>query len=190
MFVGHAGLALLARARRTGPSFWVLLAAAFGPDWLELPFRLARVPFGRVLLLTHSLLATVACAVVGAVAYGVARHDRTGALLVAAAWLSHWPADLLTGLKPTWPGGPSLGISLYAHPGLDLLVEVGIAIAAWAVYAQRHRPMRGVLLGVPTLLVALQVAFANQGRLGGSWKQELLQGVVARVRARLDSASG
>jgi hypothetical protein len=115
MFVGHAGLALLARARRTGPSFWVLLAAAWGP---------------------------------------------------------------------------SLGISLYAHPGLDLLVEVGIAIAAWAVYAQRHRPTRGVLLGVPTLLVALQVAFANEGRLGGSWKHELLQGVVARVRARLDSASG
>jgi hypothetical protein len=190
MFVGHAGLALLARARRTNPSFWVLLAAAFGPDWLELPFRLARAPYGRVVMLTHSLLATVVCAALAAAAYAAARRDRAGAMLVAAAWLSHWPADLLTGVKPTWPGGPSLGVSLYAHTGLDMLVEVGIALAAWVVYAQRHRPARGTALGVPALLVALQVAFANQGRLGGSWKQEVLQGVVARVRARLDSASG
>lgn len=190
MFVGHVGLALLARARRTGPSFWVLLAAALGPDWLELPFRLAHVAPGRVLMLTHSLLATVVCAALAAASYGIARRDRTGAMLVAAVWLSHWPADLLTGVKPTWPGGPSLGISLYARPELDLLIEIGIALAAWTVYALRCRPARGVMLGVPALLMALQVAFAHQHRLGGAWKQVLLQGVVARVRARLDSVSG
>ena len=63
-------------------------------------------------------------------------------------------------------------------------------MTAWAVYALRHRPARGPVLGAPALLAALQLAFAHPDRLGGAWTQERLQGVVARVWARLDSVSG
>ncbi len=44
-------------------------------------------------------------------------------------------SDFITGYKPTWPGGPTVGLGVYAHP--------------WWDFAGRVGGDRGVLAGVP-----------------------------------------
>ena len=58
MFVGHAGCALLAAGGRARPPLVVLLLAAYGPDWLELPWRLAGSSDAHIALASHSLVST------------------------------------------------------------------------------------------------------------------------------------
>jgi hypothetical protein len=183
MFVGHAGLALLAGSRRASPPLPVLLAAAYGPDWLELGPRLLSWAPARVAVVTHSLAATVVAGVLAALAWWLVRRDRTGAVLVALAWWSHWPADFATAVKPTWPGGPRVGLGLYSHGAADLLLESALVLAGWLAWRRWRRPSRLRAVATPALLILLQLAFVNQERLAlGDWKNRALEGIVDGVR--------
>jgi len=82
-----------------------------------------------------------------------------------AVWLtyaSHWPADFITGLKPTWPGGPIVGLNVYSRPGLDFGIESVVVALCWIAY-RRSLPAvarkRVVGLLVPVGLIAMQIAF-------------------------------
>src|ERR1044071_6189996 len=117
MFVGHAALALGVKAVRKRPPVLLPLGVAFGPDIVEAAFAAAG-HHNRVL--SHSLVAVGLGALLASLAYArVAKAPLPDALAVAGLWISHWPADVITSVKPTWPGGPDVGLNLYTVPVLD-----------------------------------------------------------------------
>src|SRR4051794_33647705 len=113
MVAGHTALALLAKRARPSVPLVVLLAAAYGCDVLEITFDVLHRTNRE---LSHSLVSVVIVASVAAIAYWLARRDGAGALAVWLTYASHWPADFITGVKPTWPGGPDVGLYLYSKP--------------------------------------------------------------------------
>ena len=85
------------------------------------------------------------------------------AAALALTYASHWPADYVTGLKPTWPGGPQVGLLLYRHSAADAVVESLVIVACWLVYVRSLPPARRrgpAALLLPVGLIALQIAFA------------------------------
>ena len=186
MFTGHLALALLARASAPGVRSRValpaLVAAAYAPDWLELPFRMAAWPRPLIALWTHSLLSVCLGAALAAAAWWVFRRDGRGAALIGATYASHWPADLLTGThKPTWPNGPTFGLNLYQHSAVDLALEAGLLLLAWALFTRRLSVAPLVRVAAPATLLVLQAAFSYQRQLPfGDWKSRVF-GTMAGV---------
>ena len=182
MFVGHAGLAFLAAGRRSGPPLAVLLLAAYGPDWLKLPAYVAFWDHERVAFVTHSIVAVLLAGALAGGAWWMFTRERSHALLVALAWWSHWPADFATALKPTWPGGPSVGLQLYAHPAADLLIETIVLLVGWAALVRRRRPARTATILAPAALFLVQLAFVNQDQFPvGSWRAGV-KGIIVALR--------
>lgn len=168
MYVGHVGIALALRAQRSAPPLWILVLAAQGPDWGDAVLgALHRHPDPSAG--PHSLPMVAAGALVAAVIAFVAMRrqydERAGvaAGLAAAAYLSHWIADLVTGIKPTWPGGPVFGLALYGHALRDFVVEAIVACFGWwlwrstlgRVREERRAALAWAMLGT---LLTLQLA--------------------------------
>jgi len=89
-------------------------------------------------------------------------RQRGDALAVWLLYLSHWAADFITGSKPTWPGGPTVGLGLYGHPVWDCVVECAVIVVAWFAYRRSFGPAIRRRIGValvPLGLIALQVGF-------------------------------
>lgn len=112
-------------------------------------------------MLSHSFAAAGLLAALAIVAYASNTRDLVSALVVAGVVVSHVLLDWVTGYKPTWPGGPMIGLGLYGRPALNLLVE-GLVILAGVMLYRRSLPRRtrgwvdvGVMLGA---LVAMQTA--------------------------------
>jgi len=132
VFVGHAALALLVKTRRPQIATALLIPVAFGPDWIQWAFQFFDMNNRE---LSHSLPAVFGYAIVAAVAYRLwGRASVRDAAAVAVLWISHWPADFITGRKPTWPGGPSVGLLLYEHPFADIAVECLLTVLCWMAY--------------------------------------------------------
>jgi membrane-bound metal-dependent hydrolase YbcI (DUF457 family) len=140
MYIGHVGAALAAKRVRRSIGLLVLLVATYTPDWVDAGLCAAGVYNSREML-SHSIPAVLLFALVGFVAYAVATRDWTGGLVIAAVILSHLLLDWITGYKPTWPGGPMIGLQLYDHPLADFLAE-GIVIFAGALLYGRTLPAR------------------------------------------------
>ena len=161
MFVGHAALALFAKTRRPRIAVALLVPVAFGPDWVQWVLEL----FNRNNReLSHSLPAVFAYALAAAVAYRVvARAPLADAATVALLWTSHWPADFITGTKPTWPGGPNVGLLLYEHPFSDIAVESAMTVLCWLAYRAMlpaERRNAGIVWTMLAGLIAMQCAFS------------------------------
>src|SRR3982750_909748 len=126
MYIGHVGAALAAKRVRRTPGLLVLLVATYAPDWVDtgLCFAGAYNPRG---MLSHSMPAVALLALIAFAAYGLATRDWRAAGVVGAVIVSHILLDWITGYKPTWPGGPMIGLQLYARPVADFVVE-GVAI--------------------------------------------------------------
>lgn len=161
MYAGHAALALLVKGRRPRIPLLLLVPVAFAPDWIDLLSHVVHRPSPMV---SHSILSVAIGATALAVAYGLARRAVTDAAVVWLTYASHWPADYLTGYKPTWPGGPWLGQMLYARPTADLVVESVLVLICWLVYrrslsptARRHPASYLIPIG----LIAMQLAFTE-----------------------------
>lgn len=179
MYVGHVGIALGMRRARAAPPLWVLVVAAGLPDWGDALLELAGMrpadpgwaPHGWPLV----GLGALGAAVVGARAAG---SWRAGAL-AAAACVSHWLADYITGYKPTWPGGPQdVGLGWYGHAWRDLVLEAAVTVVGWALWrgslprADRDRagPRAGFAWGLLAVLLLLQVgADAVMARHNMGW---------------------
>jgi hypothetical protein len=159
MFAGHAALALLVKAGRPRPPLVLLGVAAFGPDLLEWAFA----TFGwHNRTFSHSLPAVGLGAIVaGLLYYRFGKRSSIDAAAIAALWLSHWFTDFITGVKPTWPGGPDVGLNLYTLPMVDLAMESLLVVMGWLVYRHSLTPRRrGRALLLPLGLIAAQVVFA------------------------------
>ena len=159
MYIGHVGAALAAKRVRRSIGLFALLVATYTPDWVDGGLCLAGF-YNPQAMLSHSIPAVAFFALAGFTLYGFRTRDWTAALVVAAVILSHLFLDWITGYKPTWPGGPMIGLELYAHPVADFIIE-GALIAVGAVLYGRTLPPRqrpwidvSIMLGA---LLALQL---------------------------------
>ena len=137
----------------------LLVPVAFAPDWIEWFFDAVG---HRNREISHSLVSVGIGATLVALVYLLATRQRADAAAVWLTYVSHWPADYITGLKPTWPGGPTVGLYLVRAPDCRFFVEAVVVIVCWFAYrrslpvAARHRAV-GLL--IPVGLIAMQIAF-------------------------------
>jgi hypothetical protein len=159
VYAGHAALAMLAKGVRPRISFAVLVPVAFAPDWIEWILS-ATGRTNRVL--SHSLVSVALGATLVALMYWAVKRSPRDAAIVWLTYVSHWPADFITGTKPTWPGGPDVGMSMYGDPIADIAVEWSLIMICWFVY-RRSLPPKGHAAKIgwlmPIGLMAMQVGF-------------------------------
>ena len=154
MYIGHVGAALAGKRVRLSVSLLVLVVATYTPDWIDSGLCIIGAYDPRQML-SHSIPAVLTFAVLGFLIYTLLTRDRAGGAVVAAVIVSHMMLDWITGTKPTWPGGPTIGLELYAHPIADFLAE-GIVIAIGAVaYSRTLPPRRRPWLDLTIMLGAL-----------------------------------
>ncbi len=140
MYLGHVGIALGAKGLRPAVPLLALLLATYAPDWIDSALCVAGA-FDPRGMLSHSFLVVAMAAASGLVAYWVTTRDLTGGLVVAGVVVSHMVLDWVTGLKPTWPGGPTIGLALYSRPALNMLTEAVVLIVGVLIY-RRSLPTR------------------------------------------------
>ena len=156
MYVGHVGAALTAKRFRTGIGLALLVVAAYAPDWVDAGLCLAGKS-NPIEMLSHSIPAVAFLALVALAGYGILARDWKGGAVLAAVVVSHMVLDWITGNKPTWPGGPTIGLQLYSHPISDFFAEAVVIGAGGMLYARtlagRKRPWVDVSVMIGALLL-------------------------------------
>jgi len=154
MYIGHVGVALGAKRVRTSIGLLVLLVATYAPDWIDTGLCVAGAynPEG---MLSHSIPAIALFTVLGFGVYATATRDFRAALVVAAVILSHMFLDWITGYKPTWPGGPMIGLRFYDHPIADFIAEGLVIVIGALFYAQTLPPRKRPWIDISAMLAAL-----------------------------------
>jgi len=167
MYGGHVGIALAGKGYRSTVPLWVLLIATQLPDWADAAACYAGASSPPSEILSHSLPAVAVLATVFALFYYVAARDVAGSALAGAIVVSHMIADYVTGLKPTWPGGPFIGLEVYRHPALDFGIESIVIIVGWMIYRRSlpvdrrdSSPVRVMLFCLLLLQLAASVSFS------------------------------
>lgn len=159
MYVGHAAIAALLKGKRPRVPIALLVPIAFAPDWIDSFSHVVHHPNA---IISHSLVSVAIGATLCGLLYGLVSRSFADGLVVWLAYASHWVADLVTGIKPTWAGGPMIGLGLYAHPVWDFVIESVLVVACWLVY-QRSLPSasrrRSIGLLIPLGLIGMQVVF-------------------------------
>jgi hypothetical protein len=191
VFIGHTAIALAAKRARPSIPLPALIAAAYGPDVIEITLlALWRWVNVQAAFGSHSIPSVALGAAVVAVAYGMWRRDLAGALLLAAIYASHWIADLFTSTgKPTWDGGPTLGLALYEHPVLDFVIESALLLGAWLFLwpaRDRRRQARALRVVAPIALVLVQLVFNAAEPLFGV---RSIKGAVSSAPGRGEASS-
>ena len=156
MYIGHVGAALAAKRLRTSIGLLALLVATYAPDWVDAGLCLAGV-YNPDATLSHSVPAFALFALVGFAAYALGTRDWTGGILVGGVIVSHMLLDWITGYKPTWPGGQTIGLGLYGHPVADFIAEGALIVIGALLYGstlpRRHRAWMDVSIMMGALLV-------------------------------------
>ena len=178
MFIGHFALGFAAKRIAPRTSLGTLLAAPELADilfplfvvlgWEKVAFTSAASPFLSITLdqypISHSLLALIAWGIVFALLYGWRTGYGRGAVVVALLVVSHWVLDFVTHRPdmPLYPGGPKVGLELWASVPGTLIVEGLLFVAGVAIYARATRARDAVgryaFWGLVALLLALYVA--------------------------------
>jgi hypothetical protein len=167
VYGGHVGIALAGKGLRNVVPLWILLVATQLPDWTDAAVCIAGVAAPPSGMLSHSLPAIAVLGGTLALLYYGASRDSAGAGLVGLTVLSHAVADYATGLKPTWPGGPVIGLALYRQPAIDFVLEAVVIGIGWLIYRgsldegrRRSSPVLLMLISLLLLQLAASVSFA------------------------------
>jgi hypothetical protein len=162
VYAGHAAIATFVKGVRPRISLALLVPVAFAPDWVE---WLSDAAGHQNRMLSHSLVSVGIGATLVALIYAVVTREIGDACWVWMTYASHWAADFITGLKPTWPGGPEVGLSLYEHGVWDVMLESLVVIVCWLVYlrtipraARRDKFVWLAPLGLIVLQILVQSA--------------------------------
>ena len=165
MYIGHVGAALGAKRVVPAVSLGTLVFATYLPDWMDAALCVT----GRYhdsQMFSHSVPAVIVLAILAA-ATQFGRGDLRAALVVGVVVLSHVLLDYLTGIKPTWPGGPLIGLGIYRYPIVDFTVEAVVILGGWLLY-RRTLPPNESKWNASTVMLAvllLMQAGADAGRL-------------------------
>jgi len=167
MYGGHVGIALAGKGYRSTVPLWLLLIATQLPDWTDAVVCAAGIESPPSGMLSHSIPAVAVLAAVLALLYFAFARDFGAAALVAAIVASHAVADYATGLKPTWPGGPYIGLQLYRHPAIDFILEAAVIVIGWMIYRRslpderrKSSPVNVLLVCLLLLQLAASVSFS------------------------------
>ena len=167
MYSGHVGIALAVKGLRTPLPLWVLLIATQLPDWTDAAVWVSGIASPPSGILSHSLPAIAVLGGALALLYYGASRDSAGAGMAGLTVLSHAVADYATGLKPTWPGGPLIGLELYSQPAIDFVLEAVVIAVGWVIYRgslpesrRRSSPVVLMLIALLLLQLAASVSFA------------------------------
>lgn len=133
---------------------WILIFASQLPDWADAAFCLSLRQSSSALL-THSIPAVALLGTAAAIVFWLASRDARGAVLVLAVVMTHAFGDYVTGIKPTWPGGPMIGLQLYRQPALDFVFESAVIALGWVFYRRSFPPEKRSSREVVVVLVAL-----------------------------------
>jgi len=178
VFIGHFALGFAAKRVAPRTSLGTLLAAPELADilfpilvllgWEKVAFAGGTDPFLSIQLdqypVSHSLLALIGWGVLFALLYRWRTGYVRGAIVIALLVVSHWVLDFITHRPdmPLWPGGPKVGLELWASVPGTIVVEGLLFIGGVAVYAGATRARDAVgrwgLWGLVALLALLYVA--------------------------------
>ena len=153
MYIGHVAIALGSKGLWRDAPLWLLVVAAHSCDWVDAAMCGAGVEPNA--MWSHSILAVAVIAVALALVARASGSARTVAVVVAGTVASHLVVDYITGKKPTWPGGPAIGLNLYHHPGWEFVVEAVVITAGWLLYRGSLRPAERTSRPAYLLLVVL-----------------------------------
>jgi hypothetical protein len=166
MYGGHLGIALAGKGFRSTIPMWLLVFATQLPDWADAAVCSAGTS-GTSEMWSHSVPAVVVLGLLLALLYFVGARDIASAAIIASIVVSHAVADFATGIKPTWPGGPYVGLQLYHRPAIDFVVEGIVIIAGWMIYRRslpdekrRSRPVTLLIVSLMLLQLAASVSFS------------------------------
>jgi hypothetical protein len=165
VITGHLGIAAAVRSGWRDTSLLWLLPASIAPDLLDVGYALVGIcsPFG---LYSHTVPAVALLAVTfGGVAY-LATGSRSTGLAAAALVLLHLPADMITGYKYVWPGGPMMGLQLYKRPVLDFVLESLIVVGGWWLLRRDTKLPRWATVGAVLGGLLLVQAVFDSGKIG------------------------
>ena len=178
MFIGHIALGFAAKRIAPRTSLGSLIASAEAADiafpvfvllgWESAGFVSGTNPFLSITLdhypISHSLLTLIAWGAVVGLLYRWRRGYGRGALALSALVVSHWVLDWITHRPdmPLWPGGPRVGLELWASVPGTVVVEGLLFVWGVWLYAgttrARDRVGRFGLWGLVALLVLLYAA--------------------------------
>jgi hypothetical protein len=178
MFIGHFGAGFAGRAVEPKPSLgtWILAI-----QWLDLiwPFMLltglehVRIAPGITAVtpldftdypITHSLAAAVGWSILFGGVYFARRRNLVASALLGLGVLSHWVLDFIAHRPdlPLWPGGPKVGLDLWASVPATAIVETLIFAGGVWLYARattpRDRTGRWAFWAMAAFLYAIYVA--------------------------------
>lgn len=161
MYVGHVGVAIGAHGLRPTIPLWILIVASQLPDWADAAVCLSGLRATVPGMFTHSIPAVALLGAAFAIAWYLVSRDATGMLVVFVVVATHALGDYFTGIKPTWPGGPLIGLQLYRQPMLDFVLEAAVILIGWLFYRRSFPPgkrsSRDVML-VLIVLILIQLA--------------------------------
>ena len=174
MFIGHWAPAFAAAAVSTDrPRLGAFFVAGQVVDWAFFPLFMSGIERARIvpgitemsafdfyhMPYTHSLLGTLVFAIVFGLFVRWVSGSERGAILAGAVVLSHWVLDLLVHRPDlTLAGGANkLGLGLWNHPAIEIPLELGITLAAFAWYM---RATSGRILPAMVLIGVMLVAQA------------------------------
>jgi hypothetical protein len=159
VYAGHVGIALGAKGFRKSLPLWALIIASQLPDWTDATLCMAGIRSSTPGMFSHSIPAVAVLTLLGSLVYLVSSRDMIGSWFIGALVISHILGDYLTGIKPTWSGGPMIGLRLYQQPVVDFALEATVILIGWLIYRasfpaeKKSSPNVYTMLGV---LVGLQ----------------------------------
>lgn len=157
MVTGHLATAYAARAHWRRAALLPLLVASIIPDLADFALPQGDQCRTSCELYTHAMPAVFVLAAGAGVLSWEIYHRRSTANLVVGLVLLHVAMDLVTGFKPFWPGGPSLGLHLYTHPLADFVLEAILATTGWLLLRRTaDAPRAAVHPAALALLLTIQ----------------------------------
>ena len=160
MFIGHFGVALVAKKFSPRTSLGMLFFAAqfldlIWPIFLLLGLEHVRIAPGITRMspfdfydypISHSLVTAAGWSLLVGGIYYAARRRLIDAAVVGLAVLSHWVLDFLVHRPdlPLWPGGPKVGLGLWNNWVAEIAIEVAIFAAGIWIYTTVTRARDGV----------------------------------------------
>ncbi|MDO8299932.1 metal-dependent hydrolase [Lacisediminimonas sp.] len=181
MFIGHFGLAFGAKATAPKVSLGSLFLAAqfidllwptlllLGIERVEINTRISQGPpldFVHYPISHSLLMVLVWAALVGVVHYRF-RHNLRGALVLAAAVISHWILDSIVHYPdlPLYPGSAQLaGLGIWSSPVASMAIELGIFAVGLYLYLRSTKSIdhtgKWALWALVGFLVLVHVANA------------------------------
>ncbi len=157
MLTGHVAIAMGAHGLRSTVPLWLLILATQLPDWADAALCTAGMRSTVPGAYSHGFIPIGVLAVAASIAWFARSKSAAGSLMIGAVVISHALGDYVTGTKPTWPGGPMVGMQLYSQPALDFLFESVVIVGCWLLYRRsiplEKRGSRFVMILLFTLLL-------------------------------------